>query len=165
MEAPIYRLVYTSIPSAKMARTTPALMTDILNVSRVRNRFNGITGALMFTHGRFAQVLEGPLTAIECTFESIQNYIRQEQITLLRVEYASKRFLPSGQCLCGLIPASSDASLWMMCVANFAIPYGKRKPYVWPVSSLLLSRWRTALSASVPRLRHRGEAARCSARE
>ena len=45
---------------------------DILRTSRRNNAEVGVTGALMFNGGAFAQVLEGPRRGVESTFERIQ---------------------------------------------------------------------------------------------
>lgn len=55
----------------------------ILEVSRVNNARVGVTGALLFNSGCFAQVLEGPQNAVEETFERIQRDERHGEISLM----------------------------------------------------------------------------------
>lgn len=44
----------------------------ILDASQRNNRRDGVTGALLFTRSYFTQVLEGPIDAVEETFERVQ---------------------------------------------------------------------------------------------
>lgn len=64
---------------------------QILNTARSLNQQAGITGALLFNRGLFAQVLEGPMAAVEETFESIQCDQRHADIAMLACEPISER--------------------------------------------------------------------------
>lgn len=64
---------------------------QILDNSRSNNSQAGITGALMFNSGLFAQVLEGPAEAVEQTFERIQCDQRHADISLVLSEPVSER--------------------------------------------------------------------------
>ncbi len=89
MTEDLYRLVYCSRSTLESACGND--LTQILAVSRGNNaRFN-VTGALLFSAGCFAQVLEGPLAAIERTFERIQRDPRHADITVLQVERSPVR--------------------------------------------------------------------------
>jgi hypothetical protein len=55
----------------------------ILAASRRNNPSVGVTGALMFNAGCFAQVLEGPKAGIEHTFERIQQDERHGDVSVL----------------------------------------------------------------------------------
>jgi hypothetical protein len=80
-----YHLLYCSKNRiAGSATQIDAQITAILNRSRDRNRQAGISGALMFNGAAFAQLLEGPLPAVEDLFEDIQCDDRHENIILLR---------------------------------------------------------------------------------
>ena len=63
----------------------------ILSASRRNNEEAGITGALLFNAGCFAQVLEGPLMAVEETFERIQQDERHGDVSLLALEPIERR--------------------------------------------------------------------------
>lgn len=79
-----YRLVYASknlIVGTDADATTQ--IDQILEASRRNNRRAGVTGALMFNGGAFAQVLEGPQEGVEDTFERIQRDIRHGDVTVL----------------------------------------------------------------------------------
>ena len=60
-------------------------IAGILDVARENNRRVGITGALLFSDGCFAQVLEGPRVALEELFETIQCDPRHSDITILHL--------------------------------------------------------------------------------
>ncbi len=64
---------------------------QILGSARRRNREVGITGALMFNRGLFAQVLEGPATAVEETFERIQCDLRHAEVVMVACEPIATR--------------------------------------------------------------------------
>lgn len=66
-------------------------ITGILAISRFNNSRDGITGALLFGGGCFAQVLEGPLPAIEQAFERIQCDIRHDHVIALAIEPVAER--------------------------------------------------------------------------
>ena len=66
----------------------------ILATSRVNNASRGITGALLFNAGCFAQVLEGPLKQVEYTFEKIQRDMRHDDVTVLEAVHVSRREFP-----------------------------------------------------------------------
>lgn len=96
MSAPNYRLVYYSrnlIPDQDDALV--AELQTILAVSRANNGRDGITGALMFNAGCFAQVLEGPLDVVEAAFERIQQDERHGEVSLLALEPIAARSFPN----------------------------------------------------------------------
>lgn len=57
----------------------------ILEVSQANNARVGVTGALVFNRGVFGQVLEGPIEAVEETFERIQSDPRHHDVTVLEI--------------------------------------------------------------------------------
>lgn len=67
---------------------------QILAVSRRKNKENGITGALLWNAGSFAQMLEGPRTALESTFESIQCDPRHGDVMILHAGPLAQRSFP-----------------------------------------------------------------------
>lgn len=88
----LYRLVYLSRNDvdgdSDEIRST---IEEILEVSRVNNAKVGVTGALMFNAGCFAQVLEGPQAAVQATFERIQCDFRHSQVGVLMFEQVGQR--------------------------------------------------------------------------
>ncbi len=95
MTETLHRLVYysrnclTAAPDAMQREVAQILATSQVNNARV-----GVTGALMFNRGCFAQVLEGPQAAIEATFERIQQDPRHGEVTLLSFGPAEARGFP-----------------------------------------------------------------------
>ncbi len=71
--------------------TKDAEISRILEVARVNNSQQDVTGALLFNSGYFAQALEGPKPAIERIFEKIQRDARHGDVTILETGYADKR--------------------------------------------------------------------------
>ncbi len=83
----LYRLVYTSCStidgSPSEIKTT---IDDLLTVARRKNSQVGITGALMFTENRFAQVLEGSEQAISSLYRKLESDPRHRSVRLLALE-------------------------------------------------------------------------------
>ena len=89
------RLVYYSRNHLQgSAEDVAAGIRHILSVSQVRNVQVGVTGALMFNGGCFAQILEGPREAVEATFERIQRDDRHGDMTLLDLADIKVRGFP-----------------------------------------------------------------------
>ncbi|RYG28944.1 BLUF domain-containing protein, partial [bacterium] len=92
MSDTLYQLVYYS---RNETSGDDASFTDevhsILKASCRNNEAVGITGALLFNAGVFAQVLEGPLEAVEATFERIQQDPRHGDVSLLALEPIAHR--------------------------------------------------------------------------
>ena len=92
MTASIFRLVYYSRNRvSENADELTAAITTILTTSRTNNARVGVTGALMFNSGCFAQVLEGSQAAVENVFERIQQDDRHGNVSLLAFEPAPTR--------------------------------------------------------------------------
>lgn len=85
-----FRLVYFS-ENRIQAGMLNAEIETLLEASRRNNALVGISGALMFNDGYFAQVLEGSQAAIESTFERIQRDHRHGNVHMLEFAPASTR--------------------------------------------------------------------------
>ena len=88
----LHRLLYRS--DAEMpgtAETIENVVDDIVALSAERNAAAGITGALVFTSRTFIQALEGPLEAVEATFERISCDLRHRRVRLLEASIATER--------------------------------------------------------------------------
>lgn len=88
----LYRLVYAS--KNLLQGSEPEVMAavrQILDASQRNNAALGVTGALMFNAGAFAQVLEGPRRGVETTFERIQRDLRHDDVTVLQCGPAESR--------------------------------------------------------------------------
>ncbi len=91
----LYRVLYCSRNS--IPGTSEAIAADIraiLAVSRANNARDGITGGLLFSEGCFAQILEGPIAAVENTFERIQCDNRHGEVTVLQAGPIEAREFP-----------------------------------------------------------------------
>lgn len=96
MSSNLHRLVYYSrnlIPGtpARIAAEVDA----ILAASQRNNARVGVTGALIFNAGIFAQVLEGARIDIETTYERIQRDDRHLDAQVLAFEEVQSRGFPS----------------------------------------------------------------------
>ncbi len=88
----LYRLVYASKNLLRGPETeVTAEVRQILDASQRNNQTVGVTGALMFNAGAFAQVLEGPRAGVEATFERIQRDLRHSDVTVLQCGPAENR--------------------------------------------------------------------------
>lgn len=68
---PLYRLAYLS-QNLLPPEESEAGIRQILETARRRNPASGLTGALLFSADAFAQVLEGPETAVWETYHRIE---------------------------------------------------------------------------------------------
>lgn len=89
MSEALHRLVYVS--RNRIAGGIEAEIEAILAASRRNNAAAGVTGALIFNSGVFAQVLEGPRRAVEATFERIQRDDRHGAVQVLAFEPVDQR--------------------------------------------------------------------------
>ena len=92
MKDTIHRLVYYSRnrivgPQEELA----AAIHGVLAASRRNNPRAGVTGALMFNAGCFAQVLEGTSSNVEHVFERIQQDDRHSDVSVLSFSPAPGR--------------------------------------------------------------------------
>lgn len=82
---------------------------EILDVAAKRNIASGITGALVHTGSDFAQVLEGPETAVAQVMASILIDGRHDRISIVRRDEVQARSFPNwGMALIGHIPQTQQ---------------------------------------------------------
>jgi hypothetical protein len=67
---------------------------DIVNVARTWNSTVGVSGVLISTDARFAQVLEGPDTVITALMQRISDDPRHEQVTTCHEAALDQRRFP-----------------------------------------------------------------------
>lgn len=92
MSESLYRLIYLSHNEIDgEAEQVHQEVANILKVARETNAANGITGALMFNSGCFAQVLEGSQASVEDTFERIQCDPRHSDVVVLSFDAVEVR--------------------------------------------------------------------------
>lgn len=88
----IYNLVYSSTACPVSAGAIDiAMVEDILEKARDRNASVGVTGALLFTEGRFVQALEGERDQVRATFERIRADPRHADVDILSSQLAERR--------------------------------------------------------------------------
>jgi hypothetical protein len=90
-----FRLVYCS--RNRIAGTPDDVFSElqkILVVSRAKNFKDQVTGALLYNNGNFAQVLEGPLPAVESIFEKIQRDPRHSEVVVVQTGSFQERQFP-----------------------------------------------------------------------
>ncbi|ACA18917.1 BLUF domain protein [Methylobacterium sp. 4-46] len=92
----LHRLLYRSEAAlpGRAARLDREL-DGIIAASRARNEAAGLTGALLHVPGIFVQALEGPLPAIEATFERICCDLRHRRVELLELAPTDERLFGS----------------------------------------------------------------------
>ena len=100
----LHRLVYYSRNYIPDESRMPAEVDKILAISRCNNAAAGVTGALMFNAGCFAQVLEGDREVVEATFERIQQDERHGDVSLLAFDEVEGRAF--GEWSMGFVGAS-----------------------------------------------------------
>jgi len=92
MSTDLFRLVYCSRNMIPAQQGDPAAeVGQILDASRSNNARDGVTGALLYSDGCFAQVLEGGLDAVQRTFERIQCDKRYGDVIVLQAGQADGR--------------------------------------------------------------------------
>jgi blue light- and temperature-responsive anti-repressor len=95
MTKDVYRILYCSRNDIQNSLDHQlAEIRKILVSARANNAACGITGALLFNAGCFAQVLEGPLQEVEATFEKIQRDLRHTDVTVLEACSVAQREFP-----------------------------------------------------------------------
>lgn len=91
----LHRVVYCSrntIPGGEASLRRE--LARILESARRNNGARGVTGALLYNGGYFAQILEGPRGEVEEIFEAIQNDDRHSDITVIENSRAAARMFP-----------------------------------------------------------------------
>ncbi len=87
------RLVFTS--RSTLCNDEPYSAADIVAQGRRNNGLTGLTGALVFHKGAFAQVLEGPRREVEAAFGRIRHDQRHADIRILADGPAVARCFPN----------------------------------------------------------------------
>jgi hypothetical protein len=111
----LYRLIYRSreaighvAPDAVTEAGLQRELRAIVSIARSRNKEDNLTGALLFTGGGFAQVLEGRREVVERTFERITADRRHTDVTVLSFTPTPQRSFPDWpMAFCGQPPPSS----------------------------------------------------------
>lgn len=84
-DEPLYRLLYVSKPTVAAGHERTAQIADILREARTNNARNGLTGALVHSDNWFGQVLEGPQSALDRIFQTIQDDPRHRAVRVMEL--------------------------------------------------------------------------------
>ena len=89
MSEDLFRVMYISRARRRM---TNGELADMLAGARERNQAHGITGLLAFDSGYFAQVLEGPRSAIDQLLSNIATDPRHDEYLLVSSGTVNERY-------------------------------------------------------------------------
>ncbi|MBR0655328.1 BLUF domain-containing protein [Plastoroseomonas arctica] len=90
--ATLHRLLYSSHCALDCEPDeVDAQVVSLVENAQQTNARHGITGALLFSSGMFVQALEGPLEAVEATFERICADMRHRDLRLIDFTIAETR--------------------------------------------------------------------------
>jgi blue light- and temperature-responsive anti-repressor len=90
MMARYWRLIYTSRRTCNRADSEAELLA-IEQIAARNNQRSNLMGALVGSHTRFAQILEGPRDALERTFETICCDHRHEDVLVMNFAPVEER--------------------------------------------------------------------------
>lgn len=88
---PLFQLVYESTETDAM---TEADLRDLLLSAREKNDDLGVTGLLLYAHGRFLQVLEGPEATVRDLYATIRDDSRHTNVEILLTTSTTERTFP-----------------------------------------------------------------------
>jgi hypothetical protein len=92
MTQPLHSLAYFSRNAITgTADDMQTAIAEILASARRNNARHGVTGALLFSDGCFAQVLEGAREDVEAVFETIQCDPRHCDVTIMHLHSVEER--------------------------------------------------------------------------
>jgi hypothetical protein len=92
MTEPLFSLAYFSRNAIDgTSDEVQAAIGAILASARRNNARHGVTGALLFSDGCFAQVLEGASEDVEMVFETIQCDPRHKDVTIMHLHEVEER--------------------------------------------------------------------------
>jgi hypothetical protein len=103
------RLIYASRISGEVRPYLPAVVRDVLQVSRTNNRRQGVTGMLLTYSGFFVQALEGEDIPVQATLKRVNGDPRHQGVKVLGAEFVSGRaFGRWAMCANNLSAADND---------------------------------------------------------
>jgi len=119
----LFRLVYCSSNTIDAQQGDPVgEIANILAASRANNARDAVTGALLYSGGSFAQVLEGPLDVVQRTFERIQRDERHGSVIVLEARHTQTRMF--GMWDMALAEPANPAKVKAILGQALAEPYG-----------------------------------------
>jgi hypothetical protein len=119
----------------------------IVAAARSSNAASGITGALMLSSGVFIQVLEGPVGAVEATFERICRDLRHRHVRLLELAIAEERVFAEW----GMVQVTPTLQLAQLCpsigAGDSRLDASTASAAIQVMRTLLLTKAKTAPAA------------------
>ncbi len=95
MNSNLYRLIYCSRNRiSRSATEVTAEIQKILTSSRTNNAAHGVTGALLYNDGNFAQALEGSISDVGQIFEKVQCDTRHSEVIVVETGAIESRSFP-----------------------------------------------------------------------
>jgi hypothetical protein len=94
----LHTIAYVS--RSRLQGDLEAQLQELAERASRRNAADGLTGALMCSPHYFAQVIEGPLSVLEETFERIQQDRRHQDVAVLFSSPISTRSFPAWGMAC-----------------------------------------------------------------
>jgi hypothetical protein len=94
MSASLSEIIYLSRERKLNTEHCDNEIAKLIAIFRQNNERNGITGALLFNNGCFAQLMEGPTTAVNQLFEKIRMDPRHHDVVLLSRGVLTTRTFP-----------------------------------------------------------------------
>ena len=107
MSADLKQLIYSSDACAPM---DTAALQSILASSRMHNAEDAITGLLLYSNGRFLQVLEGASDALDVAYSRIANDPRHEHVRTVLCRRVVVRDFPDWSMACRVLSAEDVAA-------------------------------------------------------
>lgn len=89
LDARVYQVLYHSHATAAH---TQAELQALLRWSEAFNAVHGVTGLLLYSAGRFVQVLEGDETVVSDLYARIQHDSRHHRVETVQAELAARQF-------------------------------------------------------------------------
>jgi hypothetical protein len=110
------------VSRATLARESErAEIARILEVARIRNLALGVTGALICVDGRFAQLLEGPVEAVNQLMVAILRDTRHAEVRIVRMNAIAERRFASWS-MAEIAPDRAASGLLAALAAEHAPP-------------------------------------------
>lgn len=122
-------------------------IAKILSSARRHNARRNVTGALLFSDGCFAQVLEGAREDVEAVFESIQCDPRHSSVTIMHLHEVEER-------------SFGDWSMAFGGIEGVSVDPGINAPGMGPADGILALEAGNNLLLALRRVVHRDDLAR-----
>jgi hypothetical protein len=117
------RLVYASRISPQIKPDLPAVVREVLRVSRANNRQVGVTGMLLTYAGFFVQALEGEDERVQATLHRVDGDPRHCEVKVLGSEFVTARAFGRWAMCANNLSAADDDILRVLQTRGAFDPY------------------------------------------